>query len=240
MARLEKLSNISWKQPFKDRKKEFHLFTAHTDVSNHCQLEDGTKRLLNIKFEDNFNIDITDNFQITSGREISFPKELQELIKPIILDNPNSFFIITVLDNTNSNDNKKLLEEYLTTGSATISTRIGQDKFRKSLIEYWDKKCAISNIDIEQILKASHIKPWKASDDQERLDPYNGLLLNPMLDELFDKGYITFSDDGLIEISKEITDPTQFAINENLKLKKVEDNHKKYLQYHRENVFRKS
>lgn len=240
MAKLVKLSNISWKQPFEDRKKEFHLFTVPTDVSKYCQLQDGTKRLLNIKFEDSFNIDIIDNFQITSGREISFSKILQELIKPIIINNPNSFFIVTVLDNITDNDNKELLEQYLTTGSLTINTRIGQDKFRKSLIKYWNDKCAVTDIDILKILKASHIKPWANSNNQERLDPYNGLLLNPMLDELFDKGYITFLDNGQIEISKSISEPSKFAIDRKLKLKKIEDKHQIYLKYHRENIFIKS
>ena len=103
-AKLEKLSNISWKQPFKDRKKEFHLFGTHKEVSEYCKLEDGTKRRLKIKFEDEFDIDVVDCFQITSGKEISFPSKFQELIKPIILNNPDSFFIVTVLDTDNDKE----------------------------------------------------------------------------------------------------------------------------------------
>ena len=240
MARLEKLSDISWKQPFRDRKKELHLFTTHKDVAEHCNLLDGTKRLLQIKFEDKFNIDIIDNFQITSGKEISFPVKFQKLIEPIVWNNPNSFFIVTVLDSTTDNNNEKLLEQYSTTGSATVNTRIGQDKFRQSLINYWDSKCSITDVDILQLLKASHIKPWVDSNDVERLDCYNGLLLNPMLDELFDKGYITFTDDGSMVISKHIDNPSKFLINTNYKLKKIESQHKSYLKYHRENIFRKS
>lgn len=238
MARLEKLSDTSWKQPFRDRKKELHLFTIPKEVSSYCNLQDGTKRLLNIKFESHFNIDIIDNFQITSGKEISFPKKFQELIEPIVKEHPESFFIATILDNPINNYNQDLLKQYSTTGSTTIDTRIGQNKFRELLIDYWDSKCSISDVDIKELLKASHIKPWKDSDDEERLDRYNGLLLNPMFDELFDKGYITFQDDGKIKISKVITNPSIFNINLNLKLKKIERQHKKYLEYHRKHIFK--
>ncbi len=238
MARLEKLSNISWKQPFIDRKKELHLFTTQKDVSKYCNLKDGTKRLLNIKFESHFNIDIVDYFQITSGEEISFPVKFQRLIEPIIWGNPKSFFIVTVLDSKTDTNNQKLIEQYSTTGSATIDIRIGQSKFRESLITYWNSECSISNVNIKELLKASHIKPWKDSNDKERLDKYNGLLLNPMIDELFDKGYITFNDNGNIQISKVITNPSIFNIDSNLKLKKVEKQHKVYLEFHRKNKFK--
>jgi 5-methylcytosine-specific restriction enzyme A len=101
MAKLIKLSDISWKQPFQKRKKELHLWNSHKDVASFCALEDGTKRLLNIKFEDRFNINITREFQITSGLEISFPVDLQNQIEKIVFNNPDSFFIVTVLDSTN-------------------------------------------------------------------------------------------------------------------------------------------
>jgi 5-methylcytosine-specific restriction protein A len=56
------------------------------------------------------------------------------------------------------------------------------------------------------LLKASHIKPWRDSDNAERLDIYNGLLLIPNLDSAFDKGYISFDDGGKIIISDMIKD----------------------------------
>jgi len=238
LARLEKLSNISWKQPFNDRKKELHLFTTQKDVATHCNLQDSTKRLLHIKFENHFDIDIIDNFQITSGKEISFPVKLQKLFEPIIWNNPKSFFIVTVLDGNTDNNNQELLKQYSTTGSATIDTRIGQNKFRESLINYWNSKCAVTNVDIVELLRASHIKPWKDSNDNERLDKYNGLLLNPLMDELFDKGYITFQDNCYIKISRTITNHSIFNINSNFKLKKIENKHKEYLKFHRENIFK--
>nr|WP_315155235.1 HNH endonuclease [uncultured Flavobacterium sp.] len=98
MARLIRLSNISWKQPFKDRKKELHLWNTETEVASFCSLKNETKRLLNIRFEDRFNIDITQEFQITSLTQIYFPKDLQDKIQKIIFNNPESYFTVTVLD----------------------------------------------------------------------------------------------------------------------------------------------
>jgi predicted restriction endonuclease len=98
MAKLIQLTDNSWRQPFKDRKKDMHLWGSHTTVAKKCQLENGTKRKLNIKFEDKFNINETGLFQITSGKEISFPKAVVNKIGSIVIDNPDSYFIVTVLD----------------------------------------------------------------------------------------------------------------------------------------------
>jgi len=99
MAKLIQLSNTSWKQPFKDRKKEFHLWSSQSDVATYCDLKDGSKRLLNIKFEDEYSINETREFQITRGKEISFPKDFQDRIRDIVLNNQDSFFIVNILDN---------------------------------------------------------------------------------------------------------------------------------------------
>jgi hypothetical protein len=100
MAKLIWLSNTSWKQPFKDRKKELHLWGSNTKVASFCGFEDGTKRKLNIKFEKKFNIDETGYFQITSGNEISFSEDFKDKIGRIIIDHPESYFIVTVLDSS--------------------------------------------------------------------------------------------------------------------------------------------
>jgi hypothetical protein len=81
--------------------------------------------------------------------------------------------------------------------SAQISTRIGQGKFRKALIAHWSG-CAISRYPDCRFLIASHIKPWSKSSNSEHLDPFNGLLLLPNLDKVFDLGYITFEESGEI------------------------------------------
>ncbi|MEG3057297.1 MAG: HNH endonuclease signature motif containing protein [Methanoculleus sp.] len=84
-----------------------------------------------------------------------------------------------------------------------ILSRIGQGEFRSGLISYW-KRCAVTGCDSIALLRASHIKPWRDSDNAERLDAYNGLLLAPNLDSAFDKGYISFDDSGEMLISGEL------------------------------------
>src|SRR5665811_1547849 len=70
-----------------------------------------------------------------------------------------------------------------------LKSRIGQGTFRQSLIKL-RRKCYVTGIADERFLRASHIKPWRDSTNQERLDPYNGLLLSPIYDYLFDRAYI--------------------------------------------------
>ena len=78
---------------------------------------------------------------------------------------------------------------------AIVKSRIGQGDFREKLISYW-KGCSVSGCQMTDILVASHIKPWRVANNQERLDLYNGLLLLPNYDKLFDKGYISFDTKG--------------------------------------------
>jgi len=98
MAALEKLSNTSWKQSFTDRGEQFGKWGIHPDVIKHFTIGDEDDRRLRITFDGKFKIEITALFHITSGKEIYFPVELQEVIKPIVLNNRDSFFIVEVLD----------------------------------------------------------------------------------------------------------------------------------------------
>jgi putative restriction endonuclease len=90
------------------------------------------------------------------------------------------------------------------------------------------------------LLKASHIKPWRDSSNQERLDPENGLLLHPALDHLFDSGLITFDDTGKIVISEKLSesDLEKLNVTHNMVLRKISDGTKRYLKFHRKNVFK--
>ncbi|MAL97760.1 MAG: restriction endonuclease [Alteromonadaceae bacterium] len=234
MSKLIKLSNTSWEQPFRDRKKEVHLWTSQREIAEYCELKDGTKRLLQITFEPRFGIDLVDYFQVTSGREISFPKELQEIIRPIVLNNPTSSFVVRVLDVEDNDEASSYLNELNTDGMATIRTRVGQQKFRNALIQYWEG-CALSGTQLPEILKASHIKPWRESDHAERLDPFNGILLSPTYDALFDRGYISFEDCGRIMLSDSAKQHSpDLGLSEGMKLRKLDDRHKKYLRVHRD------
>lgn len=85
------------------------------------------------------------------------------------------------------------------------AARIGQGDFRSALIAAWGGTCPVAEVDHVELLRASHIKPWAASTDHERLDPFNGLLLCAHVDALFDRGLISFEDDGAMLISKAVT-----------------------------------
>jgi len=123
--------------------------------------------------------------------------------------------------------------------NAVVRARQGQGKFREDLLKYWGNACAVTSVDSVRMLRASHIKPWKDSDNNDRLNPYNGLLLSPNLDALFDQGLITFGDDRKIGISARISDRNlkRLGVDRSMSLRKVDEEHKKFLAYHRGNIF---
>jgi len=88
-----------------------------------------------------------------------------------------------------------------TVKEAVIQARRGQGKFRAG-VETIEKACRLTNITNPSLLIASHIKPWRScATADERLDGMNGLLLTPDADLLFDRGFITFEDDGEVRVS---------------------------------------
>jgi len=62
-----------------------------------------------------------------------------------------------------------------TTRQALIAARVGQGQFRQQVARRWDSTCAVNGCAQQEVLRASHVKPWWASSNQERLDPANGL-----------------------------------------------------------------
>jgi hypothetical protein len=122
---------------------------------------------------------------------------------------------------------------------SVIQSRIGQGEFRVSLLKYWGG-CSVTGCREEGILRASHIKPWREANNQERLDVFNGLLLIPNLDIAFDGGYISFSDDGRVLISPFLDreDQLKLGIHSRLFISGLTENHIRYLQYHRKYVFK--
>ena len=122
-----------------------------------------------------------------------------------------------------------------TTRTALISARIGQGEFRNKLMNFWGRKCAVTGIGIEELLVASHIKPWAESSNSERLDSFNGLLLSANLDRLFDKGMISFDHQGEILISQKISanDLKLLGFSAIHRLRVIDKRHVPYLAHHR-------
>ena len=137
------------------------------------------------------------------------------------------------------------VKEYLslseTERDAIVKSRIGQGKFRESLISYWSA-CAVTGASELKLLRASHIKPWSKSDVSERLSLYNGLLLSPTLDVCFDSGFISFDDSGYIMVSDKLNknDMKALGVHKEMKLSNIENEHCKYLVYHRKNIFKQN
>ncbi len=123
---------------------------------------------------------------------------------------------------------------------ALIKARIGQGDYRYALLAYWGG-CAVTDCTIPALLRASHIKPWRAASAVERLDPYNGLLLTPNLDLAFDQGLISFDDHGQILLGSDLDPDSARALNlhSHLRLRQIEARHQGYLAWHRDNLFRK-
>jgi putative restriction endonuclease len=99
-------------------------------------------------------------------------------------------------------DESKSLEK--TERESIVKSRIGQGLFRDRVVELWGS-CSVTGLGNLSLLRASHIKPWRDSTNQERLDPMNGLLLQPTLDHLFDLGLISFDETGAVLFSPQLS-----------------------------------
>ena len=121
-----------------------------------------------------------------------------------------------------------------------VKQRRGQEKLRERLFGYWGGRCAVTGVSTPAFLVASHIKPWAECDTaEEKLDLYNALLLNTALDRAFDQGYISFADSGSILLGSkwDKEEAASMGIAPGMRLRHIDDRHKAYLQYHRENIW---
>ena len=124
-----------------------------------------------------------------------------------------------------------------------VVQRVGQDIFRRGLLEYWDGRCAMTDLGVPDLLRASHIKPWADCDtDAERLDVFNGLLLAPHLDAAFDSGFITIAEDGTVVLSDALPSGARSVLgldgSQSLKVYGLNRAHERYLPWHRSMIFR--
>ena len=118
-------------------------------------------------------------------------------------------------------------------------SRKSQVKYREELYNEF-KHCPFTHIDEFKLLIASHIKPHAVSTKKEQADSNNGLMLSPLYDKLFDKGYISFKENGELLISDWLSPQNRSRISfeyspEDLFLN---EQRKEYLEYHRVNVFK--
>lgn len=126
-----------------------------------------------------------------------------------------------------------------TTKTALVNARVGQGLFRKQVLAKWGNACAVTGSTVLDAIRASHIMPWRDSNNEERLDSENGLPLVASLDALFDAGLISFDHIGAILISSRLNTKEQLLFNllgQHLRQQPSPET-REYLAYHRENVF---
>ena len=131
-----------------------------------------------------------------------------------------------------------------TVTARTIDVRKGQALFRRRLVTV-EKECRLTGVRDLRFLRASHIKPWAACETgDERTDGYNGLLLTPTADHLFDRGWMSFSGEGKLLLSSDL--PSEVAERIRLDLTPgracgaFSAKHQPYLAHHREITFQKA
>jgi putative restriction endonuclease len=117
-------------------------------------------------------------------------------------------------------------------------SRRGQGIF-KANVRLIENHCRVTGVSNIRHLRASHIKPWAASDNQEKLDGFNGLLLSPHVDHLFDRGFISFKNGGEILISKELNLEVlnQWSISSSKNVGSFTKSQSEYLDFHRDKIF---
>jgi HNH endonuclease len=125
-----------------------------------------------------------------------------------------------------------------TTRRALIEARLGQGRFRTDVIERWGGACAVTGCRVPDVLRASHIKPWKISNSRERLDPANGLLLSANIDALFDAGLVTFDAHGKMIVSSLLSTDERKSLGLPRNLTRPPDRtERSYLAEHRRSRF---
>lgn len=122
-----------------------------------------------------------------------------------------------------------------------IKSRRGQGLFRKrvSLIE---GECRITKVNNPEHLIASHIKPWRHAENEQRLDEENGLFLTPHIDHLFDRGFISFEDNGKVIVAPrtDLESLVRMKVDTKSSVGSFSSGQKEYLDYHRNYVLLQS
>jgi len=116
-----------------------------------------------------------------------------------------------------------------------VRQRVGQQKFREAMLDYWGGACAVTGLALPEVLRASHAKPWaQCASDAERLDVFNGFLLVANLDALFDRFLISFDEAGRLLVSPTLSADDQRCLGllPDMVLRWLGAGHQGYLAWH--------
>jgi predicted restriction endonuclease len=120
-----------------------------------------------------------------------------------------------------------------------VKTRRNQSLFRGMVLSAYDSKCAVTGVSNPKLLVASHIVPWRTN-KTARLDPRNGICLNPLHDKAFDEGLITLNNDMSVRCSPHFVVPNsvrELFDGQTARLPSKFRPLPEYLEYHRDIVF---
>lgn len=128
-----------------------------------------------------------------------------------------------------------------------VKTRVNQNVFRQIVLANYNQRCAITGIDIPDLLFASHIIPW-SKNEEERLNPENGICLSALYDTAFDKGLIGISEhyDIILSVKLNKYKNKEYFAKHFLPLESIKLNlpqkylpNPKFLQWHLDTIFDK-
>lgn len=167
------------------------------------------------------------------------------------IDSPAEWSILRQLQESDENlrrlgedrveDFLKLAPIEETERRALIAARRGQGRFRQG-VSRLEPACRFTGVRTPELLVASHIRPWhRCHTNEERLDPFNGLMLTPTFDRLFDRGLISFSSESRLLTSSHLRrdDIRRVHLDPETALAPFRSRQQEYLEYHREHVFRR-
>ena len=119
-----------------------------------------------------------------------------------------------------------------------VAARLGQGVFKDNVAKI-EPICRVTGVSERRHLIASHIKPWRESDNAERMSGANGLLLSPHVDHLFDRGFITFRDSGQLVLANDLSPEvaSRWAIDRPQVVKPFRQSQAAFLDYHRDMIF---
>ena len=197
------------------------------------------------------------NIRTGKGNQKAYLCEISTEIFSLFLEKSNSGSLRDFVGKSNlglaSNDRRHLINKQIeneievetglenTTRKALIDARSGQGVFRKNVLSY-GSQCVLTGVVDQWVLIASHIKPWRSCENSlERLDGNNGVLLAPHVDRLFDRGYISFENDGHVKkshlLSTELINRLGLTRVLERTIVPFRGNQNKYLKYHRGKMF---
>ncbi len=127
-----------------------------------------------------------------------------------------------------------------------VKTRVNQNVFRQIVIANYSGRCAITGMNISDLLVASHILPW-SKNEEERLNPENGICLSLLYDKAYDKGYIGINERFEILLSKDLIMKSKelyhekyfsFLTGSKITLPQKYYPNKTFLQFHMDTIFK--